>query len=102
MLMHNMRYSYCRTCHSAQGTAVEEPMTIYDWNHFYVDREWLWTAIARAKKSDDVFFQVDSIDKKIEEFEIKVMDEYLDHKIKEHSYQDTKNKREMDINSYVF
>ena len=58
-------------------------------------------SITRAKKLDDVFFYVGDIAKIKEEFVQKVMDEYLDHKIKEYSYQDTKNNREIDVNNYV-
>ena len=50
-----MGYSYCRTCHSAQGATIEDKMTIFDWKHYHVSREWIWTAITRAEKLDDVF-----------------------------------------------
>jgi hypothetical protein len=96
-----MRYSYCRTCHSAQGATIKDKMTIFDWNHFHASREWVWTAITRAERLDDVYFYVSAINKDIEEFEKKVLDEYLDHKIQEHSYQDTKNDRDIDVDNYV-
>ena len=96
-----MRYSYCRTCHSAQGATITEPITIFDWNHFHASREWLWTAITRAVKLDDVYFYVSDVDEDLEDFEKKVLDEYLDHKIREHNYQDTKANREININNYV-
>ena len=96
-----MRYSYCRTCHSAQGATIKDKMTIFDWNHFHASREWVWTAITRAERLDDVYFYVSDINKDIEEFEKKVLDEYLDHKIQEHSYQDTKNDRDIDVDNYV-
>ena len=76
-------------------------MTIFDWNHFHASREWVWTAITRAERLDDVYFYVSDINKDIEEFEKKVLDEYLDHKMQEHSYHDTKNDRDIDVDSYV-
>ena len=36
------------TCHSCQGISISEPMTIFDTNIPYVNREWVWTAVTRA------------------------------------------------------
>ena len=41
-------FNYCATCHSLQGSSVRGPVTIFDWNHYFVDKKWLWTAITRA------------------------------------------------------
>ena len=51
-----VRYPFCRTCHSAQGATIKDKMTIFDWNHFHASREWVWTAITRAERLDDVYF----------------------------------------------
>ena len=38
----------CVTCHSAQGTTIYEPFTIFDSNIAYTDRRWIYTAVTRA------------------------------------------------------
>ena len=49
-------FNYCATCHSLQGSSVSGPVTIFDWNHYFVDKKWLWTAITRATNLDDLYF----------------------------------------------
>ena len=49
-------YNYCRTCHSMQGSSIDENITIFDWNHFFVDRKWIYTAITRATDFKHVVF----------------------------------------------
>ena len=39
---------YCNTCHSVQGLTINGEYTIFDANTPYVDRNFLWTALARA------------------------------------------------------
>ena len=47
-------YDYCRTCHSFQGSTIDEKMTIYEWDHFHVNRYWIWTAVTRARNLDKI------------------------------------------------
>jgi hypothetical protein len=49
-------YSYCSTCHSAQGQTLDQTITIYDWRFPLISAEWLWTAITRATSLDNVYF----------------------------------------------
>lgn len=49
-------FNYCATCHSLQGSSISGPVTIFDWNHYFVDKKWLWTAITRATNLDDLYF----------------------------------------------
>ena len=49
-------YDYCRTCHSFQGASIDQEMCIFDCDFHYVNRFWLWTAIARTKQLNNVFF----------------------------------------------
>ena len=43
----------------------------------------------------------DNVIEELEEYEQKVMDEYLDHKIRQYSYQDKKANREVDDENLV-
>ena len=49
-------YAYCFTAHSKQGCSVDGDIVIYDWNKWYVEREWFFTAITRARDFDRVKF----------------------------------------------
>ena len=47
----NFIFAYCSTCHSAQGSSIDDTITIFDYNHFLVKNypEWIWTAITRCR-----------------------------------------------------
>ena len=45
---------YCSTVHSAQGDTIDDKITIFDCNSPYVDRNYIWTALTRVKRLDDV------------------------------------------------
>ncbi|MFM7990157.1 MAG: C-terminal helicase domain-containing protein, partial [Candidatus Fonsibacter sp.] len=49
--MHN----YCRTCHSFQGSTIDEAITIFDHKIAYVSRKWLYTAVTRATNPQHVY-----------------------------------------------
>ena len=36
-------FAFCYTCHSVQGCSIDDDVTIFDWNHHLITREWLWT-----------------------------------------------------------
>lgn len=50
----NFKLPYGLTCHSVQGLSLDGPMTIWDCNTPYVDREFIWTAITRARSLKNV------------------------------------------------
>ena len=52
----NFIFAHCATCHSAQGSSVDDEITIFDYNHFLVRnyKEWLWTAITRCRDLNKV------------------------------------------------
>jgi hypothetical protein len=52
----NFIFSYCSTCHSTQGTTIDESITIYDWKFYFMSRRWLWTAATRTTELDNVMF----------------------------------------------
>ena len=49
-------HSYCRTCHSFQGSSIEGKITIFDWRFFFVNRKWIYTAVTRATELKNVCF----------------------------------------------
>jgi hypothetical protein len=48
------RYPYARTCHSYQGTSEDEPITIFDVTSPMADNDWLYTAITRTTKLENI------------------------------------------------
>jgi hypothetical protein len=56
----NFIHNYCRTCHSFQGSSIDNPITVFDWRFVHVSRKWLYTAITRATDLKQVqFFDYD-------------------------------------------
>ena len=51
----HFQFSYCSTCHSAQGSSIDESITIFHWIFYFTSREWIWTAVTRAKSLDNVY-----------------------------------------------
>jgi hypothetical protein len=49
------RLSYARTCHSYQGLSEEEPITIFNVNHYMVDNDWIYTAITRSTELNNIY-----------------------------------------------
>ena len=93
MVRSHFIYDYCRTCHSFQGATIEEETAIFDWEHFYVSRYWLWTAITRAKNLNNIrFFLNKESDSRLD---YQIIDCYLQKKIAAYKLQDIKAKREI-------
>ena len=70
-------HSYCRTCHSFQGSSIDEKITIFDWKFFFVNRKWIYTAVTRATELKNVFFFAGPS----EEHDETVLDKYLAKKV---------------------
>jgi hypothetical protein len=49
-------FNYCSTCHSCQGSSIDEEITIFDYKFVHASRKWLWTAITRATELKNVYF----------------------------------------------
>jgi hypothetical protein len=92
----NFIFSYCVTCHSYQGSSIDESMTIFDYKYHFVDRKWLWTAITRATDLNNVWFY--EYTEKPEN--INNIKSYLSKKIEGYKLQDTKANRIIS-NNYV-
>ena len=52
----NFIHAYCRTCHSFQGTSLDERLTIFDWKFSQVNRKRLYRAVTRAIELKNVVF----------------------------------------------
>jgi hypothetical protein len=66
-------HSYCRTCHSFQGSSIDGKITIFDWKFVFVNRKWIYTAVTRATELKNVFFFAGPS----EEHNETVLDKYL-------------------------
>ena len=101
-IRNNFLFAYCSTCHSAQGSSIDGDITIFDWNHFLVRdyKEWIWTAISRARDLNKVkFFKYsDNIN---DEFNEKCIMSYFERKISNYKEQDRKAKRTIPKEGYV-
>jgi ATP-dependent exoDNAse (exonuclease V) alpha subunit len=53
-LVHRFLVAYCITTHKAQGSTIDEPITIWDWEK--MDIKLRYTAITRAKKASQINF----------------------------------------------
>jgi hypothetical protein len=48
LIQKNFVHSYCRTCHSFQGSSVVDAITMFDADFYFVTRKWVYTAVIRA------------------------------------------------------
>jgi len=55
ILEKHFRLSYARTCHSYQGMSEDEPICIFDVEHFMVDIDWIYTAITRSTSIENIY-----------------------------------------------
>ena len=59
-IKNNFIYNYCLTCHSLQGSSVNESITIFDYRFKHVSREWLYVATTRATDLNNIYFYNDN------------------------------------------
>ena len=92
----NFIFAYCGTCHSYQGSSIDESMTIHDYKYHFVERKWLWTAITRATDLNNVwFYQYNE-----QPFDDKPIRSYFRKKIEGYKIQDNKANRTIS-NNYI-
>ena len=72
-------FNYCGTAHSQQGASIDTSITIFDYKHFFVTREWIWVAITRATELDNVYFYDYTFDEELNQNLIKT---YFERKSK--------------------
>ena len=99
MLRKHFIFNYCFTCHSVQGSSIEGGITIFDYNHCLVDKNWIWTAITRATDLNNVsFYKYDDDD---DDFNKNCIYNYLKRKVEGYKEQDRKAKRKIDHKNYI-
>ena len=93
----NFTHAYCRTCHSFQGSSIDDAITIFDYKFVHVDRRWIYTSVTRATDLKKVFFY--DYDEKREDEEQKLR--YFQRKVERYRQQDKRAKRAIDEASYI-
>ena len=95
-------FASCFTCHSAQGSSIDGDITIFDYNHFLIKnyKEWLWTAITRARDLSRVKFFKYSDDTE-DELNKQNIKSYFSRKVENYKIQDRKAKREIPKDGYI-
>jgi len=83
---------YAGTCHSYQSLSIKDDITIFDTNICYTNRNWVWTAITRARDLKKVNIFVHSESSKLNLVESKIK-QYFKFKIEGYIQQDKKTKR---------
>jgi hypothetical protein len=78
-------HAYCFTCHSLQGSSIDKTISIFESDHKYVTRKWLYTAVTRATELKNVFF----CSQKIPEENDSALVKYFNKTIKGYMQQDT-------------
>eukprot|EP00438_Fugacium_kawagutii_P015581 Skav229714 [mRNA] locus=scaffold49:189255:192446:+ [translate_table: standard] len=99
-LRKSLIFAYCFTCHSVQGTSVDDNITIFDYKHYRADRHWLWTCITRCTDLNNVKFYRYSDDKE-DIFNKRCIMHYLNRKVQAYKEQDRAGKREIDNDNYI-
>lgn len=90
-------FNYCSTCHSCQGTSIDENITIFDYKFLYASRKWLWTAITRATELKNVYFFNYEEDKT----QTALIRSYFEQKISGYRSQDKAANRTISRNNYI-
>jgi hypothetical protein len=91
-------HAYCRTCHSYQGSSIDDKITIFDWRFKHVNRKWLYTSVTRATELKNVSFYVGKLVKDDDDEEL--LKRYLEMKIANYIAQDLQHGRTI-TDSYV-
>ena len=91
---------YCSTCHSSQGSTIDEEITIFDCNSPYVDKNYIWTALTRTTNLNKGTICA------LTENEINILNyckllQYFKLKINGYMHQDKIAKRKFNINEYI-
>ena len=97
-LRQNFIYASCYTCHSKQGCSIDGDVIVYDWMYNYVSKEWLYTAITRAKDLNKIRFYKHEITRDIKHSEI---EKYFNQKVKQYKSQDIEAGRPINEEDYV-
>jgi hypothetical protein len=89
------KLNYSRTCHSLQGLSVDEGITIFDIFNPFVGVNWIYTAITRATRLDNIYIYC----AKENTVDFSKLDETIRRRIQGHMEYDLK--REFLITDYI-
>ena len=94
LIDNNFIFSYCGTCHSLQGSSIDKPITIFEWNFKHVSRNWLYTAVTRATHLKNVKFFITSTYENNDD----IINQYFEHKVEGYVKQDERADRIIEDN----
>jgi len=94
LIDNNFIFSYCGTCHSLQGSSIDKPITIFEWNFKHVSRNWLYTAVTRATHLNNVKFFISNNNNNDDD----IINQYLEHKVEGYVKQDDRADRVIEAN----
>lgn len=102
MLTTHFKLPYALTADSVQGMSFgdDEKCTVFDSNLPYADRKFIWTAITRCRKLDNVFIYIHS-DKEVESFTESKTRQYFRFKCDNYKIQDKNANREWEKVDYI-
>lgn len=100
ILLKHFKLPYAVTCDSVQGITKDEKITIFDSNTPYVDRKFLWTAITRVKRLEDITIFIHSKEE-VERLTESRLSLYFKQKVESYKSQDRKTQREFNNDDYV-
>ena len=100
-IVKNFVHSYCRTCHSFQGSSIDDAITIFDSDFYFVTRKWIYTAVTRATDLSKVFFYTGPALNQKEQNEEEILERYLELKIHIYKSHDLKAGRACPASGYV-
>lgn len=86
--------AYCNTCHSVQGLSIKDNITIFDCNTPYVSRNFIYTAITRARELSKITIFIHPKEEVEKLLKSKLL-QYFDFKIKNYIEQDKQAGREI-------
>ena len=99
LLRKHFIYAYCYTAHSKQGCSVDGDIVIYDWNEWYVSKNWFFTALTRATDFNKIkFFKYNEGE---ESKSKRIVEQYFERKVLNYIEQDKKAGRDVEGNEYV-
>ena len=94
-------FAYCYTCHSVQGSSIDDAIKIFNYNHWLVSKEWLYTAITRSTDLNKVYFYKYSSDVKEDVFNKNCVYNYMCRKVKGYKEQDHAGKRKVEHKHFI-
>ena len=97
MIQNNFIHNYCRTCHSFQGSSIDDAITIFDHKFAYASKRWLCAVVTRATDLKKVFFYEYDEGKENE----REAEQYFARKVERYRQQDKKATRLFDEARYI-